>query len=63
MRTKYAYKIRAASYSKREDGTDSTVPEGKLVAQRTMWFPAATAVDKLVSQLADAYIKEQKRVK
>jgi hypothetical protein len=59
----YAYKIRAASYSKREDGSDSTVPEGKLVAQRTMWFPAASSVDKLVSKLADAFIKEQKKVR
>ncbi len=59
----YAYSMRAAKYSKRADGSPSTVPEGKLVAQRTMWFPAAQSVDKVIKKLADAYIKEQKKVK
>lgn len=59
----YAYSMKAASYSKREDGSKSTVPEGQLVAQRTMWFPAQQNVDKLVKKLADAYIKEQKKVR
>jgi len=55
--------IRAASYSKRDDGSKSTVPEGRRVAETTMWFPAATAIDKVLAQLADAYVKEQKKVK
>jgi hypothetical protein len=59
----YAYMIRAASYSKRDDGSKSTVPEGRRVAESTMWFPAATAIDKVLAQLADAYVKEQKKVK
>lgn len=59
----YAYSMKAASYSVREDGSPSTVPEGKLVAQRTMWFPAAHSVDKVIKKLADAYVKEQKKVK
>ena len=58
----YAYSMRAASYSKREDGSKSTVPEGKLVAQRTMWFPAKHGIDKVIKKLADAYVKEQKKV-
>jgi len=59
----YAYVMRSASYSKRDDGSKSTVPEGRLVAQTTMWLPAASAVDKLVAKLAAAYVKEQKKVK
>ena len=59
----YAYSMKAASYSKREDGSPSTVPEGKLVAQRTMWFPAAHSIDKVIKKLAAAYVKEQKKVK
>jgi hypothetical protein len=59
----YAYSMRAADYSKREDGTPSTVPKGKLVAKRTMWLPSIQSVDKVIKKLADAYIKEQKKVK
>lgn len=59
----YAYMIKAADYSKRKNGSPSTVPAGKLVAEVTMWEPSQSGVNKLVKKLADAYIKEQKKVK
>ena len=59
----YAYMIEAAEYSKRDNGSPSTVPTGKKVADVTMWDPAKQGVDKLVKKLADAYIMEQKKVK
>tara|TARA_B100000902_G_scaffold399923_1_gene473672 strand:+ start:7539 stop:8033 length:495 start_codon:yes stop_codon:yes gene_type:complete len=59
----YAYNIKAADYSKRENGSPSTVATGKLVADVTMWEPAKANVDKIVKKLADAYIMEQKKVK
>tara|TARA_B100000085_G_scaffold125524_1_gene114195 strand:+ start:1837 stop:2331 length:495 start_codon:yes stop_codon:yes gene_type:complete len=59
----YAYNIKAADYSKRKNGSPSTVPAGKLVAEVTMWEPAKSNVDKIVKKLADAYIMEQKKVK
>ena len=59
----YAYNIKAADYSKRKNGSPSTVPAGKLVAEVTMWEPAKANVDKIVKKLADAYIMEQKKVK
>ena len=57
----YAYAIKAASYSKRDNGTASTVSDGKSVAEETMWKPAKKNVNKLVKKLADAYIKDQKK--
>ena len=57
----YAYAIKAASYSKRGNGSASTVAEGKSVADETMWKPAKKNVNKLVKKLADAYVKDQKK--
>ena len=59
----YAYTIKAADYSKRDNGSPSTVPSGQLVSEVTMWQPAQANVDKIVKKLADAYIMEQKKVK
>ena len=59
----YAYNIKAADYSKRENGSPSTVDTGKLVAEVTMWEPAQANLDKMVKKLAAAYIMEQKRIK
>ena len=59
----YAYAIKAASYSRRKDGSESTIAKGKRIATVAMWEPAKQGVDKLVKKLADAYIKEQKKVK
>ena len=59
----YAYMIKAADYSKRDNGSPSTVPTGKLVAEVTMWEPTKASIDKVVKKLADAYIMEQKKVK
>ena len=57
----YAYAIKAASYSKRDNGSASTVSDGKSVAEETMWKPAKKNVKSLVKKLADAYIKDQKK--
>jgi hypothetical protein len=57
----YAYAIKSASYSKRDNGSASTVAEGKRVAEETMWKPAKKNVNKLVKKLADAYVKDQKK--
>jgi len=57
----YAYAIKSASYSKRDNGSASTVAEGKRVADETMWKPAKKNVNKLVKKLADAYVKDQKK--
>lgn len=57
----YAYAIKPASYSKRENGSASTVEEGKNLAEETMWKPAKKNVDKLVKKLADAFIADQKK--
>lgn len=57
----YAYAIKPASYSKRENGSPSTVAEGKSLADETMWKPAKKNVNKLVKKLADAYIADQKK--
>lgn len=57
----YAYAIKSASYSKRDNGSASTVAEGKSVAEETMWKPAKKNVNKLVKKLADAYVKDQKK--
>ena len=57
----YAYAIKPASYSKRENGSASTVAEGKNLANETMWKPAKKNVDKLVKKLADAFIADQKK--
>ena len=57
----YAYAIKAASYSKRDNGSASTVSEGKSVAEETMWKPAKKNVNKLVKKLADTYVKDQKK--
>ena len=59
----YAYAIKAASYSKTDDGAKTILGEGAGVADETMWKPAQKAADKLVKDLADAYIKEQNKVK
>lgn len=59
----YAYAIKAATYSRTDTGTKTTIKEGKRVADATMWEPAKKASDKLVRKLADAYIQEQKKVK
>jgi len=57
----YAYAIKPASYSKRENGSPSTVPEGESLAEETMWKPAKKNVNKLVKKLADAFIADQKK--
>jgi hypothetical protein len=57
----YAYAIKPASYSKRENGSPSTVAEGKSLANETMWKPAKKNVNKLVKRLADAFIADQKK--
>jgi|14BtaG_2_1085337.scaffolds.fasta_scaffold02414_12 hypothetical protein len=58
---KYAYAIKPASYSKRENGSRSTVAEGKSLADETMWKPAKKDVNKLVKKMADAFIADQKK--
>ena len=57
----YAFAIKPASYSKRENGSPSTVEEGKLLANETMWKPAKKNVNKLIKKLADAFIADQKK--
>jgi len=57
----YAYAIKPASYSKRENGSPSTVAEGKSLANETMWKPAKKNVNKLVKKLANAFIADQKK--
>jgi hypothetical protein len=59
----YAWAIEAADYSKRDDGSPSTIPTGGRVAEVTMWKPARAGLPKLIEKLADAYVKEQKKVK
>ena len=59
----YAYAIKTATYSRTDDGAKTKLGEGKRVADETMWFPAEKAADKLAAKLADAYIKEQRKVK
>ena len=59
----YAYAIKTATYSRTDDGARTKLGEGKRVADETMWNPARKAADKLASKLADAYIKEQNKVK
>lgn len=62
-RAPYAYAIKAASYSKKGDGTKTTIPKGNRIADETMWLPSKAGVPQLVKKLTDAYIKEQKKVK
>tara|TARA_Y100000004_G_scaffold161242_1_gene189199 strand:+ start:134 stop:628 length:495 start_codon:yes stop_codon:yes gene_type:complete len=57
----YAFAIKPASYSKRDDGSASTVAEGKNLANETMWKPAKKNVNKLVKKMADAFIADQKK--
>ena len=57
----YAYMIEAAEYSKRKDGSPSSVSQGANVADETMWKPAKKKVNKLIAKLADAYIQDQKK--
>jgi hypothetical protein len=59
----YAYAIKVASYSKKDDGTSPNVAEGKRIAIEAMWKPAKAGVPKLIKRLSDAYVKEQKKVK
>jgi hypothetical protein len=58
----YAWAIKAADYSKRDDGTPTNIPKGSRVADVTMWKPARAGLPKLMEKLADAYVKEQKKV-
>ena len=57
----YAYAIKPADYSRRANGSPSSVQEGKRLADETMWKPAKKNVNKLVQKLADAYIADQKK--
>lgn len=57
----YAYMIQAADYSKRKNGSPSTVPTGENVAENTMWKPAQKNMNNLIKKLADAYIIDQKK--
>lgn len=57
----YAYMIEAADYSKRKNGSPSTVAIGENVSNETMWKPAKKNVNKLIKKLADAYIIDQKK--
>lgn len=59
----YAYAIRAADYSKRDDGSPSIVPTGERIAEQTMWKPSKAGLPKLLKKLSKAYLKEQKKVK
>ena len=59
----YAYAIRVATYSKKEDGTKPNVPQGRRIAEEAMWKPSKAGVPKLVKKLTDAYLKEQKKVR
>ncbi len=57
----YAFAIKPASYSKRANGSASTVAEGKNLALETMWKPAKKNTNKLVKKMADAFIADQKK--
>lgn len=57
----YAYAIKPASYSKRDNGSASTVAEGKNLANETMWKPAKKNVNKLVKKLANSFIADIKK--
>ena len=59
----YAYAITVASYSKTDSGDKSIVRTGKLLAHELMWVQSKVGVPKLIKKLANAYIKEQKRIK
>ena len=57
----YAYAIKPASYSKRENGSPPTVAEAEESSQRNHVKPAKKNVNKLVKRLADAFIADQKK--
>tara|TARA_Y100000401_G_scaffold116399_1_gene122055 strand:- start:8075 stop:8569 length:495 start_codon:yes stop_codon:yes gene_type:complete len=59
----YAWVIKAGKQSKKEDGSASSVKPGQYVARETMFKASKAGVDKLIKKLADAYIKDQRKVK
>lgn len=59
----YAWVIKAGKQSKKDDGSTSSVKPGQYVARETMFKASKAGVDKLIKKLADAYIKDQRKVK
>lgn len=58
----YAYMIRVGEDSERKNGQKPRIAAGQLLAEVSMWDAAKKDINKLVDRLADAYIKEQKKV-
>ena len=59
----YAYMIKVADHSVKKNGSKTIVPVGKLLAEVSMWDAAKKDIDKVIKNLADAYIKDQRKVK
>ena len=59
----YAYMIKVADHSVKKNGSKTIVPVGKLLAEVSMWDAAKKDIDKVIKKLADAYIKDQRKVK